>query len=99
MVFPVGMYGCESSTIKKTEHQNTGASERVAFVVLKKILESPLDWKEIKWVNPKGNQPWMFIGTTDAKADALKFWSLNMKSQLIRKDLDAGQEWRQEEKG
>ena len=41
----------------------------------------------------------MFIGTTDAKADALKFWSLNMKSQLIRKDLDAGQEWRQEEKG
>ena len=43
MVFPVGMYGCESSTIKKTEHQKTGASERVAFVVLKKILESPLD--------------------------------------------------------
>ena len=65
-------------------------------VVLEKTLESPLDCKETKPVNPKENQPWIFIGRTDAEAPI--FWLPNVKSQLIGKDLNAGQDWRQEEK-
>ena len=60
-------------------------------VVLEKTLESPLDSKEIKPVNPKGNQPWIFIGRTDAEAAVL--WPPDVKSQLIGKDLDAGKDW------
>ena len=60
-------------------------------------LESPLDSKEIKPVNPKGNQPWIFIGRTEDEAPIL--WQPDVKSQLIGKDPDAGKEWRQEEKG
>ena len=71
----------------------------VQIVVLEKTLESPLDSKEIKPVNPKGNQPWIFIGRTDAEAEAPILWSLDEKSWLIGKDPDAGKEWRQEEKG
>ena len=63
MVFPVVMYGYESWTVKKAEHQRMDA-----FVVLEKTLESALDCKEIKPVNPKVNQPWIFIGRTDAEA-------------------------------
>ena len=66
-------------------------------VVLEKTLESPLDCKEIKPVNPKGNQHWMFIGRTDAEVPIL--WSHDAKSRLIGKDPDAGKDWRQEEKG
>ena len=66
-------------------------------VVLEKILESPLDCKEIKPVNPKGNQPWIFIWSTDAEAPVL--WTPDVKSQLIGKDPDAGKDWGQEEKG
>ena len=66
--------------------------------VLKTTLESPLDSKEIKPVNPKGNQPWIFIGRTDAEAETPVLWPPDMKSQLIRKDPDAGKDWRQEEK-
>ena len=62
-------------------------------VVLEKTLESPLDWKEIQPVNPKGNQPWIFIGRTDAEAPIL--WPPDVKSQLIRKELDAGKDWGQ----
>ena len=69
------------------------------IVVLEKILESPLDCKEIKAVNPKGNQPWIFIGRTDAEAEAPILWPPDVKSWLIRKDPDAGKDWRQEEKG
>ena len=65
------------------------------IVVLEKTLESPLGCKEIKPVNPKGNQPWVFIGKTDAKAI---LWLPDMKSWLIGKDPDAGKDWRQEEK-
>ena len=65
--------------------------------VLEKTLEGPLDSKEIRLVHPKGNQPWIFIGRTDAEAPVL--WSPEEKSQLIRKDPDAGKDWRQEEKG
>ena len=62
-------------------------------------FESPLDSKEIKPVNPKGNQSWIFIGRADAEAEALILWPPDEKSQLIRKDSDAGKDWRQEEKG
>ena len=68
-------------------------------VMLEKTLESPLDCKEIKPVNPKGNQPWMFIGRTDAEDEAPVLWPPDAESQLIGKDPDAGKDWRQEEKG
>ena len=67
-------------------------------VVLEKTLESPWDSKEIKPVNPKGNQPWIFIGRTDAETEASILWPPNMKSQFIRKDPNAGKDWSQEEK-
>ena len=68
-------------------------------VVLEKTLESPLDCKEIQPVHPKGNQSWIFIGRTDAEAEALILWPPDGKSWLIWKDPDAGKDWRQEEKG
>ena len=71
----------------------------IQTVVLEKTLESPLDWKEIQPVHPKGNQPWIFIGRTDAEAEALILWPPDVKSRLIGKDPDAGKDWGQEEKG
>jgi len=69
-------------------------------VVLKEILESPLDSKEIKLVNIKWNQPWIFIGRTDDEAEAPILWvPANAESQLNRKDPDAGKDWGWEEKG
>ena len=68
-------------------------------VVLEKTRASPLDCKEIKPVNPKGNQPCIFIGRTDAEAEAPILWPPDVKSQLTRKDLDAGKDWGQEENG
>ena len=68
-------------------------------VVLEKTLESSLDCKEIQPVNPKGNQSWIFIGRTDAGAEAPILWPPDSKSWLIWKDSDAGKDWRQEEKG
>ena len=68
-------------------------------LVLEKTLESPLDCKEIKPVNPKGNQSWIFIGKTDAEADAPILWPPDVKSWLVGKAPDAGKYWRQEEKG
>ena len=59
---------------------------------------SPLDIKEIKLVNPKGNQPWIFIGRTNAEAEAPILWPLTLKNRLIGKDPDAGKDWRQTEK-
>ena len=59
-------------------------------------VEGPLDCQEIKPANPKGNQPWILAGRIDADASTL--WSPDVKSQLIRKDPDAGKDWRQEEK-
>ena len=67
--------------------------------MLEKTLESPLDSKEIKPVNPKGNQPWIVIERTDAKAEAPILWPLDVKSWLIGKGLNAGKDWGQEEKG
>ena len=68
-------------------------------MVLEKAVESPLDCKEIKPVNPKGNQSWIFIERTDTEAEALILWPPDMKGWLIWKDPDAGKDWRQEEKG
>ena len=62
-------------------------------------LESPLDCKEIQPVHPKGNQSWIFIGRTDAEAETSILWPPHAKNWLIGKDLDAGKDWRQEEKG
>ena len=63
-------------------------------VVLEKTLESPLDCREIQPVNPKGNQSWIFIGKTDAKAKTPIFWPLDAKNRLTAKDPDAGKDWR-----
>ena len=96
MVFPVVMYGCESWIIKKAE-----CPKNWCFwtVVLEKTLESPSDCKEIQPVHPKGNQSWIFSGRTDAKAETPILWPPDVKNKLIGKDLDAGKDWRQEEKG
>ena len=66
-------------------------------MVLEKTLESPLDCREIQPLNPKGNQSWIFIGRTDAEAPIL--WPPDSKNWLLGRDPDAGQDWRQEEKG
>ena len=68
-------------------------------VVLEKTLESPLDLKEIKPVNPKGNQSWIVIGRNDAEAQTPIVWPPDLKNWIIGKDPDAGKYWRQEEKG
>ena len=83
MVFPVVMYGCESWTVKKAEHQRIDALE----LVLEKTLESPLDCREIKSVNPKGNQSLIFTGRTNVEAPIL--WPPDLKNRLIGKDLNA----------
>ena len=68
-------------------------------VVLEKTLESPLTCKEIKPVNPKRNESWIFIGRTDAEAGAPIVWSTDAKNWHLNKDPDSGKDWRQEEKG
>ena len=87
--------------IKKVEHhKESRALKNWCFwtVVLEKTLESPLDSKEIKPVNPTGSQPWIFIGRTD-ETEAPVFWPPDAKSQPIEKDPDSGKDLRQEEKG
>ena len=64
-----------------------------------KTLESPLHCKDIQPVHSKGDQPWVFFGRTDAKAETPVFWPPHVKSRLIGKDSDAGRDWGQEEKG
>ena len=76
MVFPVVMYGCESWTLKKAEHQRIDAFD----VVLEKIPESPLDCEEIQPVHPKGNQSWVFIGRTDVEAETPVLWPSDVKN-------------------
>ena len=68
-------------------------------VVLEKTLDSPLDCKEIQPIHPKGNQSWIFIGRTDAKAETPILWPADSKNWLTGKDPDAGKDWRQEKKG
>ena len=68
-------------------------------MVLEKTLESPLDYKEVQPVHSKGDQSWVFIGRTEAKAETPVLWSPYAKSGLIGKDSDAGRDWGQLEKG
>ena len=77
MVFPVVMYGCESWTVKKAECQRIDAFELCCW---RRLLESPLDCKEIQPVHSKGDQSWVFIGRTDAKAETPILWPPHAKS-------------------
>ena len=95
MVFPIVMYRCESWTIKKAEHQRIDAFELWFW---RRLLESPLECKEIKPVNLKGNQPWILFGRTDAESEAPVLWPLDAKSWLIGKDPEAGKVWKQKDK-
>ena len=95
MVFPVVIYGCESWTLKKAESPKSWC---FWTVVPEKTLESPLDCKEIKPMNPKGNQSWIFIGRADDEAQAPILWLLYAKNQFIGKDLDAGKDWGHEKR-
>ena len=88
MFFPAVMYGCESWTIKKAEHLRIDDFELWCW----KTLESPLDFKEIKPVNPKGNQPRICIGRTNSEAEVPILWPPDVKSQLTGKDPDAGKD-------
>ena len=89
MVFPAVMCRCESWTIKKAEGQRTDAFKLWCWT---RLFESALDSKEVKPVNPKGNQPQIFIGRTDAEAETPILWSLYLKSSFIGKDPDAGKD-------
>ena len=82
------------------DHKEDWASKNWCFwnVVLEKTLESPLDCKETKPVNRKGNKLWIFIGRTDAEVEGSILWPPDEKSQLVRKDPDAGKDWRQAER-
>ena len=92
MVFPVVVYGWESWTIKK-------ASAEELMLLHCDVGEDSWDSKEIKPVNPKGNQHWIFIGRTDVKAEALILWPPDAKNWLIWKDSDARKDWSWEKKG
>ena len=85
----------------KLDHKGDWVPKKWCFqiVVLEKTLQSPSDSKEIKPVNPKGNQPWMFIGRIDVEAEAPILWPPDAKSWLIGKDPDAEKDWGREEKG
>ena len=93
MVFPVFMYGCESWTIKKADHQTIDAFELWCW----RRLLSLLDCKEIQLVNPKENRSWILIGRTDAETPIL--WPPDVKNWLIGKDPDGGKDCRLQEKG
>ena len=94
MVFPVVMYGCE------TWSEESWVPKNWCFwtVVLEKTHESPLDCKVIQPVHPKGDQSWVFIGRTDAKAETPILWPPHATSWLTEKDPDDGRDWGQEEK-
>ena len=95
-------YGFSSSRVWMWEldYKESWAPKNWWFwtVVLEKILESPLDCKEIQPVHPRGNQSWIFIGRTNAEAETPKVWPPDVKNWPIGKDPDAGKDWRQEEK-
>ena len=95
MVFPVVMYGCESWTIKKTKHWRIDAFELWRW---RRLLESPLDSKEIQPVHPKENQPWVLIGSTDAEAETQYFVHLMQRADILEKN-PAGKDWRQRRRG
>ena len=84
-VFPVVMYGCESWTIKKSEHRRIDVFELWCW---RRLLRVPWS-KEIQPVHPKGNQSWISIGRTDAEAETPILWPPDVKNWLIGKDSDA----------
>ena len=94
-------YGFSSSHVWMWDYKEVWVLKNWCFwtVVLEKTLASPLDCREIKLVNPRRNQLWIFIGRTDAEAETPILWPPDAKSWLIRKDPDAGKDWGQEEKG
>ena len=96
-------YGFSSSHvwIWELDYKESRAPKNWCFwtVLLEKILESLLDCKEIQPVHSEEDQPWVFFGRTDAKAETPILWPPNVKNWLIQKDSDAGKDWRQEEKG
>ena len=92
MVFPVVMHGCECWTIKNVEHQ------RIDELWGWRRLLRVLDCMEIKLVNPKGNQPWVFLGRADGEVEVSILRPPNAKNWLFGKDPDAGKDWRQKEK-
>ena len=96
LIFPVVIYGCESWTVKKAEHQRIDAFELWCW---RRLFESPLDSKEIQPAHPKGNESWIFVGRTYAEAETPILWPPDIKNWLIWKDPDAGRDWRWEEKG
>ena len=100
---PSQSYGFTRSHVWMWEldHKESWALKNWCFwtVAFEKTLESPLDSKEIKPVNLRGNQSWIFIGRTDAEAETSILWPSDAKNLLIVKDPDAGKDWRQEEKG
>ena len=89
------MYWCESWTLKKAAHWKTDAFKLWCW---RRLLRVPY-CKEIKSINPKGNQPWIVIGRTRSKAEAPILQQSDAESRLIGKDPDAGEDWRPEEKG
>ena len=93
--FSVVMYGCEGWTRKKAEHWRIDAFELWCW----RRLLSPLNCKEIQPVHPKGNQSWIITERIEAEAETPILWSPDVKNWLIWKDLDAGKDWGQEEKG
>ena len=97
MVFPVVMYRCESWTIRKAEHWRIDAFKLWCWRRLLRVPWCPS--KKIKPIHPKGNQSWIFIGRTDAEAEAPILWPPDVKNWLIWNDPDAGKDWRWEGKG
>ena len=97
------VYGFSSSHVWmwKLDYKESWAPKNWCFwtVVLEKTLESPLDWNEIKPVNPKGNQSWIFTGRTHAEVKTPVLWPPDAKNWLIGKDPDVGNDWSLEEKG
>ena len=94
-------FSCSYVWMWELDYKENGVPKNWCFwtVVLEKVLDSPLDCKEIQPVNPKGNRYWMFIGRTDAGAETLILWPPDVKNWLIGKDPDAGKDWGQEQKG
>ena len=87
MVFPIVMYGCESWAIKKAEHHRINAYEPWCW---RRLLKSPMNCKEIQSVHPKGNQSWIFIGSTDAEAETPILWPPEVRTDSLEKTLMLG---------
>ena len=95
MVFSVAVYRCEAWSIKKAEGWRIDTFKLWCW---RRLLRVPWTLKEIKSVNPTGNQSWIFMGRTDAEAEAPRFWPPDANSQLIWENPDAGKDWGQEKK-